>query len=97
MQTGETTLHKINSAIANHDFGYSEGNDRPGILRESVFQGRERYKLKYNAAQTRLFLHILPFVLGPLVDCSGEFYAFLVEIIQIVQVIVFLSNIYITN
>jgi hypothetical protein len=85
MQTGETTIQQINSAIVNHNYGYSENRDKPGPLRESVFQG-ESYKLKYNASQTRLFLRILPFILGPLIDTSSEYYSFLVEIIQITQV-----------
>ena len=85
MQTREITLEQINSAIVSHNYGYSENRDKPGPLRESVFQG-EAYKLKYNASQTRLFLRILPFILGPLIDSNSEYYSFLVEIIQITQV-----------
>ena len=95
MQTREITLEQIKGAIVSHNYGYSENRDKPGPLRETVFQG-ESYKLKYNASQTRLFLRILPFILGPLIDSSSAYYSFIVEIIQITQVntILYLSMIY---
>ena len=95
MQTREITLEQINGAIVSHNYGYSENRDKPGPLRETVFQG-ESYKLKYNASQTRLFLRILPFILGPLIDSSSAYYSFIVEIIQITQVntILYLCMIY---
>ena len=95
MQTREITLEQINGAIVSHNYGYSENRDKPGPLRETVFQG-ESYKLKYNASQTRLFLRIYPFILGPLIDSSSEYYSFIVEIIQITQVntILYLCMIY---
>ena len=95
MQTREITVEQINGAIVSHNYGYSENRDKPGPLRETVFQG-ESYKLKYNASQTRLFLRILPFILGPLIDSSSAYYSFIVEIIQITQVntILYLCMIY---
>ena len=95
MQTREITLEQINGAIVSHNYGYSENRDKPAPLRETVFQG-ESYKLKYNASQTRLFLRILPFILGPLIDSSSAYYSFIVEIIQITQVntILYLCMIY---
>ncbi len=87
IQNGDITLRQLNGAILNHNYGYSETSDKPGSLRDAVFFGEERYKLKYNAAQTRLFLRILPYILSPMIDTSDEHYTFLVELIQIVQLV----------
>ena len=57
------TIGNLNAAITNHDYGYTEVSDKPGPLRETVFSGTERYKLKYKAAQAKLFLKLLPFYL----------------------------------
>lgn len=56
IQSGAVTLSQINGAITSFDYGYSEICDKPGILKESVFFGDERYKLKYKAVQARLLL-----------------------------------------
>ena len=84
IENGDITLTKLNSAILNHNYRYLETSAKPGPLRETVFSGEERYKLKYNAAQIRLFLRVLPFILSPIIDTSDEHYIFLVELIQIV-------------
>ncbi len=81
------SLSQINGAIVSHEYGYSEVSDKPGPLKDTVFNGDERYKLKYSAAQARLFLRLLPFILGPLVDTSDDYYLFIVQLIQIVQLI----------
>jgi hypothetical protein len=52
-----------------------------------VFQTEEGYKVKYSAFQTRLFLRILPFILGSMIDFDSEYYVFLVEVIQIVNIV----------
>ncbi len=62
-------------------------SDKPGPLKYAVFFREERYKLKYNAAQPRLFLCALPYILSPMIDTSDEHYTFLVELIQIVQLV----------
>ena len=59
---GHFTLCDLNTAIASQNCGCSEVADKPGPMRESVFSGNEAYKLKYKAAQARLFLQLLPFV-----------------------------------
>ena len=56
IQSGVVTLSQINGAILSHQYGFSEICDKPGILKESVFFGDEKYKLKYKAAQARLLL-----------------------------------------
>lgn len=53
---------------------------KPGPLKESVFFGDERYKLKYKAAQARLFLRLLPFIIGPLVDTEDDTTNFLLNL-----------------
>ena len=87
IQTSELTLQQINGAINNHNYGYSEQSDKPGPIRQSVFQTEEGYKVKYSASQTRLFLRILPFILGSMIDFDSEYYVFLVEVIQIVNIV----------
>ncbi|CAB4011337.1 Hypothetical predicted protein [Paramuricea clavata] len=87
VQSGTTTLSQINGAITSHRYGYSEISDKPDPLRETVFFGDERYKLKYKVAQARMFLRLLPFIIGPLVDSEDPYYLFLVELIHIVQLV----------
>ena len=55
-QSSQTSLPQINGAILSHEYGYSEISNKPGPLKDTVFYGDERYKLKYNAAKARLFL-----------------------------------------
>ena len=87
IQNKHVSLQLINGAITNHNYGYSEVSDKPGPLRETVFYGDEQYKLKYKAAQARIFLRLLPFFIAPFVDTNNEYYTFLMELIQIVQII----------
>ena len=81
------TLIQLNAAIANQEYGYSELSDKPGPLKETVFRGNESYKLKYNAAQSRLFLRLLPFILSSLIDEDDHNNELLKELIAIVQII----------
>lgn len=71
----------------NQKYGYSEVADKPGPLKESVFQGDERYKLKFKAAQARLFLRLLPFILCSLVNEEDHFYPLLTQLLAIVQIV----------
>ena len=81
------TIGNLNAAITNHDYGYTEVSDKPCPLRETVFSGTERYKLKYKAAQARLFLKLLPFYLGSFVHKENDFFFLLTNLQQIVQII----------
>jgi hypothetical protein len=87
IEHGDFTLNQLNAAIANQKYGYSEVSDKPGPLKETVFRGDESYKLKFNAAQSRLFLRLLPFILSSLVDPTDEYYQLVKEMIAIVQII----------
>ena len=81
------TISNLNAAITNHDYGYTEVSDKPGPLRETVCSGTERYKLKYKAAQARLFLKLLPFYLASSVDKENDFFFLLTNLQQIVIII----------
>ena len=85
---GHFTLCELNTAIASQNYGYSEVADKPGPLRESVFSGNEAYKLKYKAAQARLFLRLLPFILCTLrPNDDHDIYSLITELIEICQII----------
>ena len=89
------TLKELNYDIINFDFGYSEIGDKSGPLQESIFTGVGRYKLrnilrnveKHNAAQSKLFLRLLPCLLSNFVDKSTTYYTFLIQIIEICQIL----------
>ena len=83
----EFTFSQLNDSIRSFYFPYSEVGDKFGPLSETVFYGNERYKLKYNAAQTRLFLRGIPFLLINKVDSGSEYYMFLIEIIKICNIV----------
>ena len=87
ISTGEFTLAQLNAAIHTQSYGYSEVANRPDPLRESVFQGDERYKLKYNAAQARLFLWLIPFILCSLVHENNLIYPLITQLIAICQIV----------
>ena len=76
IRNGHFTLVELNAAIASQNNGYSEIADKPSPLRESVFQGEEKYKLKYKAAQAGLFLRLLPFILCIVIPGDDEDYLF---------------------
>ena len=87
IQNGQFTLNDLNAAIASQNYGYSEVSNKPGPLRESVFQGEEVYKLKYKAAQARLFLRLLPFILCNLIPAGDDYYALITELNELCQII----------
>ena len=87
ISTGEFTLAQLNAAITSQCYGYSEVSDKPDALRESVFQAEERYKLKYNAAQARLFLRLIPFILCSLVSEDDLVYPLITELLAICQIV----------
>ena len=87
IKSKDLTLEELNYEIINFDFGYSEIGDKFGPLHESVFKGDERYKLKYNAAQSNLLLRLLPFLLSNSIDQSIVYYTFLIQIVEIYQIV----------
>ena len=87
----ETNFHLATQAVFNYeiisfDFGYSEIGDKFGPLHESVFTGDERCKLKYNATQSKLLLRLLPYLLSSFVDQPSAYYMFLIQNIEVFQI-----------
>ena len=88
IKSKEFALEDLNYEIISFDFGYSEIGDKLGPLHGSVFTGDERYKLKYNAAQSKLFLRLLRFLLFNFIDQSTAYCTFLIQIVEICQIVV---------
>ena len=84
---GEFSLAELNTTVKSQCYGYSEVADRPDPLRESVFQVDEKYKLKYNAAQARLFFRLTPFILSSLVSENDPIYPLITELLAICQIV----------
>ena len=79
------TLKQLNSTFSQMSLGYLEERNQPPPLRESVFNGNEKYKLKLTAEQASSFLRYLPFCLKGYVSSEDQFYKLLLQIISIVQ------------
>ena len=82
---GALKVNKLNSAIQNHAYGYFEIDTKPGPIKDTVFNGKENYKLKYKAAQARTFLRLLPFFLSDSIDPLDEYFLFLLQLMRIVN------------
>lgn len=81
------SLVELNAAVTNHNYGYSEMADKPSPLKETVFNVSESYKLKYNAAQARIFLKLLSFFLLHSIDVRNKYFLFLSELMRIVDLL----------
>ena len=81
------TLRRVNYEIINFAFGYCKIRDKFGPLHEPVSTGDERYKFKYNATQSKLFLGLLPYLLSNFVDQTSAYYTFLIQIMEICQIV----------
>jgi len=82
---GAMRLEYINGSLLNHHFGYSEIPSKPPKIRDSVLDGGEQYKLKFNADQARLFLRVFPFVFEPLISIENEYFKFVLDLVGIMQ------------
>ena len=87
IKSKDLTFEEFNYEIINFDFGFSEIGDKFGPIHESVFTGNGKCKLKYNAAQLKLSLRLLPFLLSNFVDQSTAYYTFLIQIVEICQIV----------
>ncbi|XP_065675853.1 uncharacterized protein LOC136092063 [Hydra vulgaris] len=87
INNGNLTLSQLNLAIQFHTYGYTETLSKPPPLKQCVFNGDKKYKLKYNAYQTQLFLRIFPFLLAPFVRSNDEYYSFIKTLLEIVNII----------
>ena len=66
---------------SNNDVGVGDGD---GV---NTNRSDERYKLKYNASQSKLFQRLLPYLLSNFVNQSSAYYTFLIQIIEICQIV----------
>ena len=80
-------LRRVNYEIISFAFGYCKIRDKFGPLHEPVSTGDERYKFKYNATQSKLFLGLLPYLLSNFVDQTSAYYTFLIQIMEICQIV----------
>ena len=83
MHTNYFLLQDTSSGIVTHEYSCTEINDKPTSLHESVFNGNEKYKLKYNADQTRVFLRLVSFFVLEYLDVNDDYYIFLTQVIEI--------------
>ena len=83
---GQITIRQLNDAFDQLTIGYHDAKNRPLPLRESIFDGNERYKLKQTAEQARLYLKFLPFALSGYVTHDNPLYVLILDIIILVQV-----------
>lgn len=85
MENRYLTLKELNTMFSQMSLGYLEERNRPPPLRETVFNGNEKYKLKLTAEQASIFLRYLPFCIKGYVSSENQFYQLLLQIISIVQ------------
>ena len=81
---GFCALKQLNNVFAGLYLGYIDERNRPPPIRETVFNGDERYKMKQTAEQARIYLKHLPFVLSGLVPHECPHYKLIVELMFIV-------------
>ena len=79
------TLDQLNNMFDEMQLGYQDDANRPGQLKESLFNGNEKYKLKQTAEQSRIFLKYLLFVLKHFVPNDGPHYKLVLQVSSIVQ------------
>ena len=86
IESGFITLTELNNKFAQLKLGYRDEANRPLSLKETVFKGKERYKLKQTAEQPRIFLKYLCFCLTDTIPNNNLFYQLLLQITSIVQI-----------
>ena len=69
------SIEQLNESI----FSYMYGNCQSSQIRETAID-TDTYKLKLNAAQARLFLRKIPFILVPLVGENHQLLEFILEL-----------------
>ena len=84
IDNGFMTLQQINSKLCQIKLGYQD--NRPPPLRETVFNGQEKYKLKQTAEHARIFLKYLPFCLKEYVANDCLHYQLILQISLIFQI-----------
>ena len=80
-------LEQLNASISNHDYSFNEISSKPPPMRKAVFTGEETYKIKYNAAQSKTFLKLFPFIMHPFIGKDDPLYLFVIELIAITSLV----------
>ena len=86
INNGLMTLNQLNSKFTQMRLGYRDEANRPCPLRETMFNGQEKYKLKQTAEQARIFLKYLLFILRDYVPNDNPYYRLVLQITSIVQI-----------
>ncbi|XP_028409387.1 uncharacterized protein LOC114531989 isoform X2 [Dendronephthya gigantea] len=86
IDNGSITLQQLNSTFCQLKLGYQDEANRPPPLRETVFNGQEKYKLKQTAEHARIFLKYLPICLKNFVANDCPQYQLILQISLIVQI-----------
>lgn len=84
IENGFFTLQQLNRAFTSLSFQYQDEANRPPLLKESVFNGQEKYKLKQTAEQARIFLKYLPFCIIRFVGNENRYYQLIMQMLSIV-------------
>ena len=84
IDTGVIKLVQLNSSFEKMYLGYPDERNRPPPLKNAVFNGQEKYKLKQTAKQARIYIKHLPFCLNPFVQCDNLHFQLLLQLISIV-------------
>lgn len=85
IDNGYFTLKQLNNALNHLSLGYHDERNRPPPLRETIFTGQDRYKMKQTAEQARIFLKYFPFCLKGFVEYGNPYYQLLLKIISTVS------------
>jgi hypothetical protein len=86
IDNGFFTLNQLNRAFSSLSIQYQDQANRPPLLRDSVFNGQERYKLKQTAEQARIFLKYLPFCIRRFVDEDNPHFQLILQMQSIVLI-----------
>lgn len=84
LDNGFFTLAQLNRTFSCLSLQYQEEANRPPLLKESLFNGQEGYKLKQTAEQARIFIRYLPFCIGHFVGHENQHYQLLMQLFSIV-------------
>ena len=74
INNGLMTLNQLNSKFTQMRLGYQDEANRPCPVRETMFNGQEKCKLKQTADQARIFLKYLLFILRDYVPNENPYY-----------------------
>ena len=80
---GHFTLHDLNQAVNNFDYGYSELKDKPAPMKEVDLDVKSNSNLGQSASQMWLFASILPLLLDGKVDHNDPHWINFLSLLEI--------------